>query len=76
CLYTMTPDRDFVIDELPGSPGVFVAQGAAHAFKFASVIGRTLAELAVDGRTGRDIAPFAIDRPILSMADPPTSFMV
>lgn len=76
CLYTMTPDRDFVIDELPGSPGVFVGQGAAHAFKFASVFGRTLAELAVDGRTSQDIAPFAIDRPILSMEDPPTSFMV
>lgn len=76
CLYAMTPDRDFVIDELPGRPGVFVAQGAAHAFKFASVIGRTLAELAADGRTGQDLSPFAIDRPVLSMSDPPKSFMM
>ncbi len=76
CLYAMTPDRDFVIDALPGHPRAFVAQGAAHAFKFASVIGRTLAELAMDGRTDQDISAFRIDRPILAMEDPPKRFMV
>ncbi|MDQ3661680.1 MAG: N-methyl-L-tryptophan oxidase [Actinomycetota bacterium] len=62
CLYTMPPDRDFVIDEVPGSPGVYVAQGAAHGYKFAAVFGKILAELAVDGRTEHDLSPFGFER--------------
>ena len=78
CLYTLTPDRDLVVDRLPGAPGVVVALGAAHGFKFASVLGRILAELSVDGSTPSavDLAHFRIDRPILLEADPPTSWMV
>jgi sarcosine oxidase len=76
CLYTLTPDRDFVIDAVPGHPNVVVALGAAHGFKFASLIGRILADLAVDGRSDDDLEPFRIDRPILTMADPPTRWMV
>jgi sarcosine oxidase len=55
-----------------------VALGAAHAFKFSSLIGRILAELIVDGVTpsAAEIERFRIDRPILLEADPPTSFMV
>src|SRR5207253_3115898 len=51
CLYTMTPDRDFVVDTLPEMPGIHVCLGAAHAFKYASVLGRILAEKVVDGGT-------------------------
>jgi sarcosine oxidase len=78
CLYTLTPDRDFVVDRLPEAPGVAVALGAAHGFKFASVLGRVLAELLVDGSTpsAPDLEGFAIDRPILLEADPATSWMV
>jgi sarcosine oxidase len=76
CLYTLTPDRDFVIDEVPGHDGVFVAIGAGHAFKFASVIGRILCELAVEGRTESDIGRFAIERPILGEKEPARSYMV
>jgi sarcosine oxidase len=76
CLYTLTPDRDFVIDAVPRADGVFVAIGAGHAFKFASVIGKTLAELAQRGQTEADLSPFAIDRPILKEKDPPRSYMV
>ena len=78
CLYTLTPDRDFVIDRLPEQPGVSVALGAAHGFKFASVIGRILAEWSVDGRSPSepDLGRFRIDRQILLEADPPTSWMV
>ena len=78
CLYTMPPDRDFVLDRLPDHPSVLVALGAAHAFKFASVIGRILAELVVDGRTpsAGEIERFRIDRELLLASDPPTSFMV
>ena len=67
CLYTLTPERDFVIDRLPEAPGVIVGLGAAHGFKYASVIGRILVELALDGSSPSDgeIGAFRIDRPVL-----------
>lgn len=76
CLYALTPDRDFVLDALPGAGPVWVAIGAGHAFKFASVLGRVLADLALDGSSDADLSLFSIDRPILSEADPPKHFMV
>src|SRR4029078_10170717 len=48
CLYTLTPDRDFILDRLPGHPGVIVALGAAHAYKFAALFGTILADMALD----------------------------
>jgi sarcosine oxidase len=78
CLYTLTPDRDFVDDRLPDHPGVVVALGAGHGFKYASVLGRIAAELAVDGETpsAGELDAFRIDRPILLEKDPPNSWMV
>jgi sarcosine oxidase len=76
CLYTLTPDRDFVIDVLPRYPHVVTAIGAGHAFKFSSLIGRILADLALEGATTNDISAFKIDRSILTLADPPRSYMV
>jgi sarcosine oxidase len=76
CLYTLTPDRDFVLDTLPGHPAVSLAIGAGHAFKFASELGRALGQLALDGTAEADLAAFTSDRPILAMADPPRSYMV
>jgi sarcosine oxidase len=66
CLYARTPDRDFVIDALPGHANVSVAVGDGHAFKFASLIGRILSDGAVEGC---DLTPFKIARPILSRLD-------
>jgi sarcosine oxidase len=76
CLYTMTPDRDFVIDHIPGQERAVVGQGAAHAFKFASVFGRSLVELVFDGKAQSDISSWTIDREVLTMADPPKSWFV
>ena len=76
CLYTLTPDRDFVLDTLPERRDVSVAIGGGHGYKFASVIGRILADLAVDGRSDHDLTPFRIDRAILQLADPPRTYMV
>lgn len=76
CLYTLTPDREFVIDTLPEHRNVHVAIGAGHAFKFASVIGRILSELALRGETASDIAAFTLQRPILQMTHPPKRYMV
>ena len=64
CLYTLTPDRDFVVDRLPDAPGVAVVLGAAHGFKYASVLGRILTELVVDRDTpsAGEIGAFRVDR--------------
>ena len=63
CLYTMTPDGDFLIDRLPGHPNVIVASPCSgHGFKFAPVIGEILADLAAGGETRHDIARFALAR--------------
>lgn len=75
CLYTMPPDRDFILDTVPGHDNVMVAQGAAHSFKYASVIGKIMSELAIDGTTGHDISSFGMDRETLAMARPPKRFM-
>jgi monomeric sarcosine oxidase len=68
CLYDMPPDRDFVVDRVPGFSRLSVCIGAGHAAKFAGLLGRILSELAVDGGTAFPIEPFRADRPAL--ADP------
>jgi sarcosine oxidase len=67
CLYTLTPDRDFVIDRLPDHPAVVVGLGAAHGYKFAALFGMLLAGLALDpaAEPPATLAPFALDRPAL-----------
>jgi sarcosine oxidase len=75
CLYTVTPDRDFVLDRLPDHPGVIVALGAAHGYKFAALFGRIVAELAMDrSRNPGRLGLFALDRPALR--DPGTTNLV
>jgi sarcosine oxidase len=78
CLYTLPPDRDFVIDMLPEHRNVSVAIGAGHAFKFACVIGRILGDFAIDRKSSISLSPptFEIDRPILQMESPPKTYMV
>jgi sarcosine oxidase len=53
CLYTNSPDEDFILDLLPETDGkVAVAAGfSGHGFKFASVIGEIMADLAEAGDT-------------------------
>jgi len=63
CLYTLTPDGDFLIDRLPGSPQIIVASACSgHGFKFAPVIGEILADLATVGETRHAIARFGLGR--------------
>jgi len=63
CLYTMTPDGDFILDRLPGCAQIIVAAPCSgHGFKFAPVIGEILADLAVTGRTDYDISRFRLAR--------------
>ena len=63
CLYTMTPDGDFIIDRLPDAPKIIVASPCSgHGFKFAPVIGEILADLATGGATRHDISRFPLAR--------------
>jgi sarcosine oxidase len=63
CLYTMTPDGDFLIDRLPGAERIVIASPCSgHGFKFAPVIGDILADLAIDGTTRHDISRFRLAR--------------
>ncbi len=75
CLYTLTPDRDFVIDTVPEHPHIAVAIGAGHAFKFASVIGLILSELVIVGKTSSDISAFSLEREVLKQKNPVRSYM-
>jgi sarcosine oxidase len=76
CLYTLTPDRDFVIDVLPEYPQIALAIGAGHAFKFASLIGRILSQLAINGASEYPIGAFTLNRPALTDPNFPPAFMV
>ncbi len=76
CLYTLTPDRDFIVDRVPGTEHVYTAVGAGHAFKFASLLGRILTDLALDGATDHDLDAFRADRAILQERDPVRSYML
>ena len=68
CRYTMTPDEDFVVDRHPADPRIVIGSPCSgHGFKFAVVVGRILADLAVAGATTYDIARFRLDRPALAV---------
>ena len=59
CLYTLTPNRHFVIDVHPGHPQVALACGfSGHGVKFAPVVGEALADLAEKGTTALPIDMF------------------
>jgi sarcosine oxidase len=63
CLYTMTPDEHFVIDAHPEFPQVMLAAGfSGHGFKFASVLGEVLADLATGRKPAYDLELFSLRR--------------
>jgi sarcosine oxidase len=49
CMYTNSPDGDFVIDRVANSPVIYASACSGHGFKFASAIGELLAAMTVDG---------------------------
>ena len=63
CMFTNTPDHHFVMDLHPEYPQVsFASPCSGHGFKFASVIGEVMADLATTGLTRHDISLFHLDR--------------
>jgi sarcosine oxidase len=66
CIFTNTPDTHFILDRHPAHREVAIAAGfSGHGFKFCSVIGEIMAQLALDGTTPHDILPYALNRPSL-----------
>lgn len=63
CLYTMTPDEDFIVDRLPGERRVvFVGGLSGHGFKFTVLLGHLAATLAQDQDPEHDLTRFRLDR--------------
>ena len=63
CIFTNTPDGHFILDRHPQHPQVVMAAGfSGHGFKFCSVVGEVLADLAVDGCSHHDMDLFKLDR--------------
>lgn len=63
CMYTNTPDLNFVISAHPNHPQVIVAAGfSGHGYKMASVVGEILADLATGGSTSHPTDLFSAGR--------------
>lgn len=63
CLYTMTPDEHWIIDRHPEFPHIVFGGGCSgHSFKFSTIIGKILTQLALQGSTEYDISLFKIER--------------
>ncbi len=63
CLFTNTADNHFIIDTHPDYPQVtFASPCSGHGFKFASVVGEIVADLAETGLTRHDINLFRLER--------------
>ena len=63
CLYTTTPDEDFVIDQV--GPLVIASPCTGHGFKFAPLVGEVLADLAAGEPSPVPLERFRADRPAL-----------
>ena len=63
CIFTNTPDEHFILDLCPGVPQVVLCSACSgHGFKFSSVIGEILADLAQKGETRHDISLHRVSR--------------
>jgi glycine/D-amino acid oxidase-like deaminating enzyme len=63
CLFTNTPDHDFIIDFHPDYPQVLISSPCSgHGFKFANAIGEVQADLLTRGESRFDLSPFRLAR--------------
>jgi sarcosine oxidase len=63
CLYTTTPDSNFIIDVHPDDDRIRIASPCSgHGFKHSAAIGEALAEQAIDGQSKIDISSFSMKR--------------
>ncbi|HSI66386.1 MAG TPA: N-methyl-L-tryptophan oxidase [Planococcus sp. (in: firmicutes)] len=63
CLYTLSSDRHFIVDFHPENRDVILACGfSGHGFKFGSVMGEVLSQLAIKGQSEFDLSIFSLKR--------------
>jgi sarcosine oxidase len=63
CMYSLTPDSNFVVDRHPQHPNVIMCGGfSGHGFKFAPVVGEIAAELALDEQSRHRIDFLSLKR--------------
>lgn len=63
CLYSNTPDEDFILDAVPGAEHVWVISACSgHGFKFTPLIGQIAADLAADNPIKYNLARFRLAR--------------
>ncbi|HEY6782421.1 MAG TPA: N-methyl-L-tryptophan oxidase [Candidatus Dormibacteraeota bacterium] len=63
CLYTVTPDANFVIDDHPDINGVLlVSPCSGHGFKHSAGLGEAIAQRITTGTSDADLSPFRLDR--------------
>ena len=60
CFYTMTPDRDFILDTIDGI--VVLGGDSGHAFKFGPLLGRLAADLAQGRPLPEECTRFLVGR--------------
>lgn len=63
CMYSMTPDEDFIIDTHPENPNIVIAAGfSGHGFKFSSAVGEALKDMILKRQTAVDLSAFSMKR--------------
>ncbi|NXG23005.1 SOX oxidase, partial [Grallaria varia] len=63
CMYTNTPDEDFILDRHPKFSNILIGAGfSGHGFKLAPVVGKLLCELSLGEEPSHSMAPFSITR--------------
>jgi len=61
CLYTYTPDENFVLDYLPDSKNIIIGAGfSGHGFKFTPLVGKTLVDMAMNKSVNFDLSMFKL----------------
>lgn len=67
CLYTTTPDANFVIDFHPCNDRMLIASPCSgHGFKHSAAVGEVVSELILDGKSKIDISGFSMKRFVAS----------
>jgi sarcosine oxidase len=71
CMYTNTPDEHFIIDRHPGYKNIIIASPCSgHGFKFSSLTGKILSDMAMDKKIEFDLSPFSVTRPAIKSHRP------
>ena len=63
CVYTNTPDLDFIIDFYPNDENIIICSPCSgHGFKFTPAIGEICSELVINNAANYDLSEFSIKR--------------